>query len=456
MKIALVAPNSRHHTLIPPLGLGYLAASVRPKGHEVVIVDMAKEGWNAAQGVEAVTRINPDLVGISVLSTSYLPSREFVKALQQKAPSLPVIAGGPHVTALPRQTLDDFGIDMGMIGEGEHAFPALIEKLDSGASLEQVPSLCYRDNGGFRLTERAPFFQEIDKLPFPAWDVMDPRTYPDMPHQLLHKRFPVAPILTTRGCPHDCSFCASTKLWGKRLRTRTPENVVDEIELLVNEYGVREIHFEDDNFTQNRRHVTQVCEEILRRGLKFLWACPNGVRVDSLDDDILALMRRAGCYSVGLGIESGSQEVLDRNHKRLKLEKVPEQVKMIKSHGIATHGFFIIGLPGETDKTVRETLKFSRKVRFDRANFSLLAPLPGSDIFEQYARGPEGSASFDFKTLNYFTPFPIGGLEADELKSWQRRAVLGFYLRPRQVIHLLTRFRLSQTLKIARALLDYT
>jgi radical SAM superfamily enzyme YgiQ (UPF0313 family) len=285
---------------------------------------------------------------------------------------------------------------------------------------------------------------------------MDPRTYPDMPHQLLHKKFPVAPILTTRGCPYDCSFCSSTKLWGKRLRTRSPENVVDEIELLVKEFGVREIHFEDDNFTQKRGHVRRVCEEILERDLRIVWSCPNGVRIDTLDDELLALMRRSGCHSVGLGIESGSQEVLDRNHKRLDLKQVPEQVDMIRAHGIAAHGFFIIGMPGETEKTVRQTAGFARKVRFDRANFSLLSPLPGTEIFQKYVADPAGGKALDFSVLNFFTPFPLGELDADGLKRWQRRAVMSFYLRPRPMLHLFSRFRLSQSIKIVKAFFDYT
>ncbi|MBE0428840.1 MAG: B12-binding domain-containing radical SAM protein [Thermoleophilia bacterium] len=449
-----MAPHSQAHTLIPPLGPGYLAASSRSRGHEVTIFDMAKEGWGAGRGAEAVASYGPDLVGISILSTAYLPARDLVSAIKERLSGAIVVVGGPHVTALPEATLEDLGVDIAMVGESEHTFPQLIDRLDSDGSLESMPSLCYREDGGFRQTRRADFHPDLDSLEFPAWDLMDPRAYPDKPHQLLHKKFPVAPIITTRGCPYDCIFCSSTILWGKRLRTRSPENVLDEIEMLVREYGVREIHFEDDNFTQKRSHVKNVCEEILRRGLKFVWSCPNGVRIDSLDDEILALMRRSGCHSLGLGIESGSQEVLDRNLKRLDLAKVSEQVDMIRSHGIAAHGFFFIGLPGETEETVKQTIRFAREVRFSRANFSLLTPLPGTAIYDEFVAGQPGK--LDFRTLNFFTPFPIGELGAEQLKRWQRRAVLGFYLRLGPIAHLISRFRLSQTVKILKALLDYT
>lgn len=456
MKVVLIAPNSKAHTVTPPLGLGYLAAAVRQHGHEVDILDLAKERLDANHGAAAARRLEPDLVAVSILSTAYLPVRDLVVALNRLLPGVPLVVGGPHVTAMAGNTLTDLGVELGVVGEGELAFPELVDRLAAGSGLEGIPSLCRLVDGEVSCSERSVFLRDLDSLPFPAWDLMDPRTYPDLPHQMLHKKFPVAPVMTSRGCPFDCTFCASTTLWGRGWRTRSPENVVDEIEMLVKDYGVKEIHFEDDNFTLKASHAAAVCEEILRRGLDIVWCTPNGVRVDSLNDELLVLMRRSGCYGLGFGIESGSQRVLDFNHKKLDLAKVADSIAMVKRHGIETHGFFIIGLPGETEETIRETIRFACHARLDRANFALLAPLPGSDVFREYILEQAGDEPFDFEVLNYFTPFPIGELDAGQLKRGQRRAVYSFYLRPGPMLNIIRNLKLVQVKQIIRALLDYS
>lgn len=493
MKVVLVLPNSKAHTITPPLGLGYLAACVRARGHEAAIIDLARERAGAEKGAALVKAQAPDLIGLGIMSSAYLPAKELVAAIRQELPDTPLVIGGPHVTALAEDAMEDFGVDLAMTGECEQSFPELVEAMAAGGSLDGgslagspqdgsplnngrldgIPGLCFRD-GGIVVGERGDFTDDLDSLPFPAWDLMDPRSYPDLPHQLLHKKFPVAPVMTSRGCPYDCSFCASTALWGRGWRTRSAENVVDEIEMLVRDFDVKEIHFEDDNFTLKASHAAAVCEEILRRGIDIVWACPNGVRIDTLDDDLLELMRRSGCYSLGFGIESGSQAVLEKNNKKLKLDRVADQVEMVKRHGIEAFGFFIIGLPGETVETIRETIRFARRVPFDRANFGLLSPLPGSSIFNEHvlakaggegkaggetktgAETKAGSEGFDHRVLNYFNPFPIGGLDSRELNRWQRRAVYSFYLRPVPLLKVIRDLRPAQVKQMVKALFDYS
>jgi radical SAM superfamily enzyme YgiQ (UPF0313 family) len=457
MKVVLVAPNSKAHTVTPPLGIGYLAAGVRQHGHEVAILDLAKKRMNAQKGIRELVALKPELIGISILSTAYLPAREIIQEIRRELPGVPVVVGGPHITALPEDALRNLGVSVGVVGEAELAFPALVDKIANGESLDgDLPSLCRLENDKVTCSERADFLQDLDSLPFPAWDLMDPRTYPDLPHQLLHRKFPVGSVMTSRGCPFDCTFCASTTLWGRGWRTRSPENVVDEIEMLVRDYEVKEIHIEDDNFTLKRSHAAAVCEEILRRGLDIVWCTPNGVRVDSLDDEMVALMKRAGCYGLGFGIESGSQRVLDYNNKKLDLDKVAAKVEMVRRHGIETNGFFIVGLPGEDVESIRETIRFSKKVPFDRANFGLLAPLPGSEIFQKYVLDRNKGKEIDYTTFNYFTPFPLGDLTAEELNRWQRRSVYSFYGRPRQMWNLVRHTRPSQVVEIFKALIHYS
>ena len=459
MRVVLVAPNSKAHTITPPLGLGYLAAALRQRGHEPAILDLARRRQDAAGGIRALSALEPELIGVSILSTAYEPARELVAAIKRELPGVPLVVGGPHVTALPREALTDLDVSLGVIGEAEAAFPDLVDRIagdGASAGLDGLVSVCRQQGGEVTCAARAAFPQDLDALPFPAWDLIDPRTYPDLPHQLLHKRFPVAPVMTSRGCPFDCDFCASTTLWGRGWRTRSAGNVVDEIEMLVRDFQVKEIHFEDDNFTLKASHAAAVCEEIIRRKLDIVWCTPNGVRADSLTEDLVRLMKRSGCYGLAFGIESGSQRVLERNRKQLDLGKVAARVEMVKRHGIEAHGFFIVGLPGETVDTIRETIDFARRVPLDRANFALLAPLPGSGIFREYVQGSGTGRKIDYSAFNYFTPFPMGGLDAATLNRWQRRAVYSFYLRPRPLLSLARHTRPGQVKEIVKALIHYS
>lgn len=436
MKVVLIIPNSDAPIVTPSLGVGYLASAVRQHGHEAAILDLAKNRINASKGVRLLAEMKPDVIGISILSSAYGEARELVRGARQVLPNTPVVVGGAHVTALPEDSLKDLDVDLGVRGEAEQVLPALVDQLAAGKDpAGSIPSICRLRDGKVVCSERAGFVKDLDSLPFPAWDLMDPRTYSGLPH-LLHRKSPVAPVMTSRGCPFDCTFCASTTLWGKGWRTRSAQNVVDEIELLVRDYGVKEIHIEDDNFTLKKSHAAAICEEIIRRRLDIVWCTPNGVRIDTLDKEMVELMKRSGCYGLGFGIESGSQQVLDLNHKRLDLGKVASVVDMVRRHGIETDGFFILGLPGETVDTMRETLSFALRLPLDRANFSLLAPLPGSDIFEKYVRGNAGR-KIDYEVFTYFKPFPLGKLDAATLKRWQRRSAFRFYARPRQIWNLL-------------------
>jgi radical SAM superfamily enzyme YgiQ (UPF0313 family) len=176
---------------------------------------------------------------------------------------------------------------------------------------------------------------------------------------MIVKKTPVAPIITTRGCPYNCSYCSASIISGRQLRFRSPSLVVDEIEMLVNTYGVREIQIEDDNFTLNTKHALEICREIIRRGIKVIWSLPNGVRVDCLTDELLADMRKSGCYLMALGIESGNQRLLDESGKKLDLTIVPDMVNKVRKAGIAVWGFFMIGFPSETNQEVWETINFA-------------------------------------------------------------------------------------------------
>jgi radical SAM superfamily enzyme YgiQ (UPF0313 family) len=259
--------------------------------------------------------------------------------------------------------------------------------------------------------------------------------------------------MTSRGCPFRCSFCSSGAFLGRKLRLRSPKEVVDEIELLVNKYGVKEIHFEDDNFTLIKDHAKAICREIIARNIKIVWQSPNGVRIDSLDDELIYLMKESGCYRLAFGIESASQKILDRANKMIDLRKVPDAIKKVKKAGIEAHGFFILGLPGETRETAMETINFATKLSLDLANFALLVPLPGSQIFKECYGADIEKINWD--EFNYFSGYTVGNLSLDNLRKFQKIALRKFYSNPKVAFNLLRRIRIRQIPYLFKVMMKY-
>jgi radical SAM superfamily enzyme YgiQ (UPF0313 family) len=333
----------------PPIGLGYIASILRENGHEVSIIDCAITRKSYSEIRSEVENRNPDAIGITALTSYYHEMVKLARILKKL--EIPIILGGVHVTALPELSLRECKADFAVIGEGEFTILELLDKWDNDTERKKIKGIAYIEKGNFQLNPRRELIQNLDDLPFPAWDLINPLAYPRMPHGRTMKRYPVAPIFTTRGCPFSCSYCASTQFWERKFRTRTPGNVVDEIEYLVNEFGVREIHIWDDNFTLIKKHVLGICKEILKRNLDLTFACPNGVRIDRLDKEILTAMRQAGFYALIFAIESGAQSILDKANKKINLKIIPGKVKLAKSLGFLIPSYFILGLPGETYTT---------------------------------------------------------------------------------------------------------
>ncbi|HXI10140.1 MAG TPA: radical SAM protein, partial [Thermodesulfobacteriota bacterium] len=342
MKVALTRPNYHSHLITPQLGLGYISSYLKGRGFETRIIDGLNLGLTNTEIVERCKGF--DLVGINCLSDYYPRVAELTKLLKEAG--MRVVIGGPHASVLPAETLSGSGADFVVVGEGEETMLELCTTLKENRPCAGIPGLLTRDS---RHIAKRPYIKDLDSLPFPDWKEMHPRTYKKAPHGGFVKKFPVAPITSTRGCPYECTFCASPDIWGRRIRYRSPGNVVDEIEYLVKEFGVREIHFEDDNLTLKRDHVTGICEQILERGIKVSWATPNGIRVDTITPELLRLMKKSGCYFIAFGIESGNESILRNIKKDTDLATITRAVHQAHDAGLMTQGFFIFGLPGETE-----------------------------------------------------------------------------------------------------------
>jgi len=446
-RVLLVKVPCYSDVIAPPLGLGYLAAHLQPHC-EVLLLDGLRSRLSLRSLAGVVRSWEPDVVGFSAVSHAAPQLTAFARATKRARPQTLVVAGGPHPAALPDAVLDeaDGAVDVVMTGQAEREFVALVlahaDDPSDDESIRRLPGVVMGPADA--RTRTVPLLADhADDYGMPAWSLMEPRSYPHAPHGAFFRRFPVAPILTSRGCPYSCGFCSVPNIVSQRMRYRSAELVCDELALLRDRHGVAEFQIVDDNFTVSRDHAIRTCEQILERGLAMPWTCPNGVRIDALDDEVLDAMQAAGCYSISLGIESGSPAVLRRMVKHLDLSVVADTVDRIVARGMEAHAFFILGYPGEEDADREETLRLAKALPLTRANFSLFSPLPGTPEFDHLTASERDRVlnTGDYAQVSYIPP----GQTAASMKAAQRRALLGFYLRRHQLRRLLGSVRTPST-----------
>jgi anaerobic magnesium-protoporphyrin IX monomethyl ester cyclase len=457
MDVLLVKPVNYSHQIVPPLGLGYLATALSRNGHRVALLDCIKERMDFDRFEQYLRKHPADMVGFQTFSCDLKNVARQAEIAKRVRPGIVTVAGGPHPSALPEQTVrENPALDFALAGEAETGLPMLAAELENGRmGFEHVPGLVWRNEHAVRCNAPA-LVDDLDSLGFPMWELIDPRDYPVAVSGFFYKNAPIAPIVTTRGCPHLCTFCGGRAVSGRKLRRRSPGNVIREIEMLKADYGVREFQILDDNFTASRKFVSEICTELIERKLNMTWCLPNGVRIDTLNDDLLTLMRKAGCYEFAVGIESGSQRVLDHMKKHLTLEQIERGVSMVSRHGINVNGFFITGYPWGDEDDIRKTIEFACKLDLRRANFTNFLPLPGTESTRLLME--EGRLNdVDWSEMFYAkTAFAPPGMTKAELKRWQRRAFLRFYLRPRQIIAMISDVQSLSHLKVVvRRSLDF-
>jgi magnesium-protoporphyrin IX monomethyl ester (oxidative) cyclase len=368
----------------PPIGLGYIASSLKKEGYEVKILDTGIEKWNKinerGNGVkylgmnfdditELVKREKPDIVGISILTVEAINASLVAKAVKKANENIKVIAGGPHVCVRPEETIVDPNIDLIVIGEGEVTTAELVNALENDKPLQDVRGIWYKTVNRVFKNELRPPIKDLDELPFPAWDLMNMEKYFKALKYLqggrsLKER--EMGIITSRGCPYACVFCSIRLSMGRSFRPRSPKNVLSEIEYLVNKYDIKHIGFEDDNLIFDKKRMNTICDMLIEKGLdeKITWDTPNGVRADTLNEELLIKMKRAGCTEIIVAPESGSQYVVNNIiGKNLDLKTVEDVVGICKKVGIDCGCYFVVGIPGETIEQLEETVKFANKMR---------------------------------------------------------------------------------------------
>ena len=450
-KIVLVVPINHTHYLVPPIGLGYLATALRQHDcTNIVILDCVKERLSFAGLRDRFRSWNPQIVGFQIFSYDFDSVVRSIEILKQVSPETIVLIGGAHVSATSDTVLDEIsGADFGFAGEGEIGLPMLARRIlgNEEVPLENIPGLIWRNGSSIRANSRAGT-EDLDRLGFQAWDLTPPASYDGSPQGGFYKKFPIAPILTTRGCPYLCTFCGSGVNMGHNLRNRSMGHVMDEMVMLYNDYGVREFHIVDDMFNFYKNRVFEFCQGIKDRNLDISYTFPNGLRLNQLDRETLQMMKDTGAYAFTVGIESGSQRILNTMKKGLTLELIEEKVNLINAVGLEPSGFFIIGYPGETVDDINATIQFAKRLKLKRAHFSNFLPLPGTEATKRLVENKEIEKP-DWGTLFYskvsYTP---RGITRKQLKQLQRRAFLEFHLRPHILFRILLEIKSAKQLKM--------
>jgi len=432
---------------LAPLGLSYLAAVIRDEV-EVQIMDAAAESsyekeldpvftWYGSPLSEIRARIEqfrPDLVGISCIFSSIFPViREVCREVKKIDPGIITMVGGTYPTFMAAECLKEPSLDLIALGEGEMTLRSVIRRLREGRALSEIDGLASKQDGPAVITPQTQWIEDLDSIPFPARDLLPMKLYPrvGVPHSLSTISPYHAPMISSRGCPSRCIFCSSTRFWGNHYRARSADNVLDEIGELINRWGIDEIQFEDDNMTADRKRAKAIFRGMIRRGYQIKFNYPNGVGLWTLDEELVDLMKEAGCYEMTLAYESGCQEVLRRIVKKpLNLEQARKMTRYVQSKKIRTDAFYIIGFPGETREQMQETFRFAREMKTDLANFFIANPLPGTEMYELAKSRGMLRQDFNFENLTYSrSPYHEGIFPAGELERMAGREFLKYSLR---------------------------
>lgn len=427
-------PDKTERTLqlFPSLGILYLAAALREAGFAVEILDANAENLSLAAFFQRVQDSRARIVGFTSMTAGWPSTIEGARLAREALPQALIVVGGPQLSVYPELCLGFPHLDLGVCGDGEETMLEIAQAVAGGTSLESIPGTVVRVEGEVRKNPDRTWHRDIDRYPLPAVDLVDFRRY-----RALTVRSPFYTMVTTRGCPFRCRFCSQVYA-GNTVRFRSPESVVDEIELYVRQHGAREIVFFDETFTLKKSRVLRICELIQQRNLKFRFDMRT--RVDSLDEEMVVALRQAGGQRVHFGIESGSQQILDRMGKDITTEQVRTSVALCKKHGFSTRGYFMIGYLGETPETYRETLRLARQLDLDWASFSITTPLPHTQLFDEARDLGLVDESFwkDYTRLRSSRlDFPhIESEYWDEarLRTMLKKAYSSFYLRPGLVL----------------------
>ena len=415
--------------IAPPLGIAYMAGVLQENNIDVEILDASAEDMDFKDVEKELLKRKPDLVALTALTPTIGRALETAQVVKETLPDSIVVMGGYHPTFNFIETLEDENVDIVIRGEGEYIMLNLVQALENQSSLHDVKGIVFEDKNSKEIVvnPEAPLIQDLDELPFPALNLLPMKKY-----RLLDMDTHMTTMITTRGCPMQCSFCSSAAMHGKKIRERSIKNIVDEIEYLKTNYDIDTIAFMDDTFTLKKRKVMAICDEILKRNIEIMWGCTS--RVDTLDEKLLKKMKEAGCITIFIGVESADQQQLDNMCKNTTIAKIENAFKIAHKLKIRTIASVALGMPGDTKEIMNKTVKFVHKLKPNYAIYSLATPYPGTRFYKE-AFEKNLIKIKDWSKYTLITPIlETIDCSLNDMRKIQAKAFMKFYLRPHYII----------------------
>lgn len=413
-----------------PLGLLSVAAVLEEHGAEVAVIDGAAEGIGQEKLESRISEFNPEVIGVAYMMTELYPdSMEAVKTARRAAPEAKIVAGGHYASFVADKIIETSpDVDYAVVGEGEYTFLELVRSIENKHSVDKIKGITFRHNGKAVFTGPGEPIQNLDELPPPARHLVANISYGNLHreggYQLFNKN--LSGLVSSRGCPFGCTFCSCTAFSGRKVRTKSPEKVVNEMEYLVNERGVEQIFIVDDNFTMFPKRVMDICGLMEERNIEVDWVCEG--RVDTSSKEMYEKMVDAGCRFIFFGLESGSQKILDYYEKKTTVEKGERAVGLAQKAGLDVIGSLILGAPIETEEDYQKTLDLATRSELDVMEINLLKVLPGTELWRRFeATGAIGPNDWN----KYLFIWDVCDAHPrEELEEWMKRANKEFYIRP--------------------------
>ncbi len=424
---------------LPPLGISYIASYLRQSGYKVDVIDALSSHMTEDDIIKAIKAGDPKVIGLSSLTPMFNRAVQISKKIQECFPEKLIIIGGQHASIMTRDVLSENEcFDIVVCGEGENTVLELMNSFSAGNydkreflnnvdRLSKIKGIAFHKGNTIVQNPPCDHIKDLDTLPFPAWDLLPMENYIPLPNQYM--RQPVVHMITTRGCPFVCSFCSCNAVFGRTIRSHSPQRVIEAIKHVKKKYGAKEIMFWDDTITVNKKWIKDVCRKMIDGKLDITWSCLS--RVDTIDREMVHLMKKAGCWNLLFGFEAGTQELLDNIKKGIKLEQCKKVMKWTKEEGIEVRASFMLALPGETPEMAEETIKFAIELDPDYAQFLITTPYPGTSLHDNIEK--YGTVSKDYSKYSFWSPVfvPYGYKDRNEVARMQKRAMRKFYFRPK-------------------------
>ncbi len=424
MRVLLIRANSKWKSIFMPIGLGYIADAVRKAGHEVEIFDARLLRKSPEEVVRHIKDKHPDVVGLSAVHIDYEieGTRNLTQAIRNASINSKVVLGGPLVSTMGEDFVRDGLVDIAVIGEGERTFVEYLEAIEKGEGINHIHGLIYLSVDGVVTNPRLSFLDDLDDR-IPAWDIIQPEKYfkrfGRIGQSVVKKSRKSVPVFTSRGCPFGCIYCHN--IFGKKLRTRSPESVLNELSMLKEEYGVKEIEIVDDNFNLDIDRAKLIVQGMIDRKLNFDISFPNALRVDRMDEELVDLLKEAGAYSMRYAIETASPRLQKLIHRNLDLEKANRMINYTADKGIGTLGYFILGFPTETEEEMNMTLDYACNSKLNVGLFFYLSPFPGTEL-DKYFPVPDEQRSGVMQAGYFDLNVNISAVSDETLRKIKQRA----------------------------------